>query len=151
LFKGHFRHSIDAKGRIAIPARLKKYFKPEAENSVVMTKGIGMDNVGHCVDVYPKDSWTEVESKLQKLNPYNKNEQRFIRTILYNAQEETMDNQSRVLIPQHLIQHAGLDGEVLVIGVLDKIEIWNPETYEKYNQASPQSFEDIAETVMREL
>ncbi len=151
MFKGHFRHSIDAKGRIAIPARLKKYFKPEAENSVVMTKGIGMDGIGHCIDVYPKDAWQLVEDKLSKLNPYNKSEQRFIRTILYNAQEETMDNQSRVLVPQHLIEHAGLSGEVLIIGTLDKFEIWNPEVYDKYEKASPLSFEDTAETVMREL
>lgn len=143
MFKGHYIHSIDAKGRVAIPAKLRKYISPEAEESFVMLKG-----TDKCIDIYPKDKWLEIEARLEKLSPFNPKQARLIRIMLDNAQEDKMDSQSRILLPQELLDHAGIKNEVLVLGVLKKIELWNPQEYENYKNKSSETFEEIAAEVM---
>jgi len=143
MFKGHYIHSIDAKGRIAIPAKLRKYISPDAEESFVMLKG-----TDKCIDIYPKDRWQEIESRLELLSPFNPKQARLIRIMLDNAQEDKMDSQSRILVPQELLDHAGIKSEVLVLGVLKKIELWNPQEYENYKNKSSETFEEIAAEVM---
>jgi len=144
LFKGQFLHSIDSKGRLSIPARLRKSVLQEADNSFVMTLGIGK-----CIEVYPKDQWELIEAKLLKLNFFDPTEARLLRIMLQNANEDTMDAQSRILIPQSLLDYAGIKSEVKIIGILKKIELWEPETYEAYMASSPETFEQIASQVMR--
>ncbi|HOJ17023.1 MAG: division/cell wall cluster transcriptional repressor MraZ [Ignavibacteriales bacterium] len=143
MFKGHYIHSIDSKGRIAIPAKLRKYISPDAEESFVMLKG-----TEKCIDIYPRDRWAEIETRLEKLNPFNPKQARLIRIMLDNAQEDKMDSQSRILIPQELLDYAGIKNEVLVLGVLKKIEMWDPQEYEKYKLKSAETFEEIASEVM---
>ena len=149
MFKGHFLHTLDSKNRISIPSKLKRFISPAAENTLVLTKGVGLEEVGHCVDLYPKDLFATIEENLSKLNPYNKNHARFIRTFLHSAEEQTMDGQSRVIIPPHLLEYARFEKEVLILGSLNKIEFWNPAIYEQYEKASLESFENIAESVMQ--
>ena len=144
MFKGQFLHSIDSKGRLSLPARLRKNVAEDADNTFVMTLGIDK-----CIEIYPKDQWKLIEEKLLKLNFFDQREARFIRMMLQNAQEDTMDAQSRILIPQSLLDYAGIKNEVLILGVLKKIELWNNEIYNSYLSGSPESFEQIASQVMR--
>jgi MraZ protein len=147
VFKGHFFHTLDSKNRISIPSKLKRFISPAAENTLVLTKGVGLDEVGHCIDLYPKDLFAKIEDNLSRLNQYNKEHARFIRIFLHSAEEQSMDVQSRVIIPQHLIDYSKIDKEVLILGSLNKIEFWNPTIYERYEKASLDSFENIAENV----
>ncbi len=149
VFKGHFLHNLDSKNRISIPSKLKRFISPAAENTLVLTKGVGLDEVGHCIDLFPKDLFATIEENLSKLNQYNKNHARFIRVFLHSAEEQTMDGQSRVIIPPHLLEYAKIEKDVLILGSLNKIEFWNPVIYEQYEKASLDSFEDIAENVMQ--
>ncbi|MCA0387854.1 MAG: division/cell wall cluster transcriptional repressor MraZ [Bacteroidetes bacterium] len=149
MFKGHFLHTLDSKNRISIPSKLKKFISPAAENTLVLTKGVGLDEVGHCIDLYPKDLFAKIEDNLSKLNQYNKSHARFIRIFLHSAEEQTMDGQSRVIIPPHLLEYSKIEKEVLVLGSLNRIEFWNPAIYEQYERASVDSFENIAENVMQ--
>ena len=149
MFKGHFLHNLDSKNRISIPSKLKRFISPAAENTLVLTKGVGLDEVGHCIDLFPKDLFATIEENLSKLNQYNKNHARFIRVFLHSAEEQTMDGQSRVIIPPHLLDYAKIEKDVLILGSLNKIEFWNPVIYEQYEKASLDSFEDIAENVMQ--
>lgn len=144
MFKGQFLHSIDSKGRLSLPARLRKNVAEDADNTFVMTLGIDK-----CIEIYPKDQWKLIEEKLLKLNFFDQREARFIRMMLQNAQEDTMDAQSRILIPQSLLDYAGIKNEVLILGVLKKIELWNNEIYNGYLSGSPETFEQIASQVMR--
>jgi len=144
LFKGQFLHSIDSKGRLSLPARLRKNVAQDADNSFVMTLGIDK-----CIEVYPKDQWKLIEEKLLKLNFFDPKEARLLRMMLQNAHEDTMDAQSRILIPQLLLEYAGIKNEVKIIGILKKIELWAPETYDGYISSSPETFEQIASQVMR--
>lgn len=144
MFKGQFLHSIDSKGRLSLPARLRKNVAEDADNTFVMTLGIDK-----CIEIYPKDQWKLIEEKLLKLNFFDQREARFIRMMLQNAQEDTMDAQSRILIPQSLLDYAGIKNEVLILGVLKKIELWNNEIYNGYLSGSLETFEQIASQVMR--
>jgi MraZ protein len=143
MFRGQFTYSIDAKGRISIPAKLRKQMSPEANDSFVMTRG-----VSSCIDIYPLNEWNQIEEKLLKLNQFQPDDVRFVRMFTQYAIEDTMDSQSRILIPQNLIDYAKIEKEVLILGVLKKIEVWNPKIYEDYLDQSPESFEQIAAKVM---
>ena len=143
MFKGQFTYSMDAKSRISIPAKLRKHISPDANDSVVMTKGLSK-----CIDLYPLNEWQIIEDRLMKLNQFQPDELRFIRMFVQYATEDKMDSQSRILIPQLLIDYAQIEKEVLIIGALRKIEVWNPKIYEDYLSESPMTYEEIAAKVM---
>jgi MraZ protein len=143
LFKGQFLYSIDSKGRISIPAKLRKNFSPGANDSLVMTQGFGT-----CIDIYPYDQWQLIEEKLTKLNQFSPKDAMFIRMFLQLAAEGSLDSQSRILIPQNLLDYAKIEKEVLILGALKKIEVWNPKLYEEYLKQSKETYELIAQEVM---
>ena len=143
MFKGQYSYSIDTKGRISIPAKLRKHVTAEANDTFVMTQGTAT-----CVDIYPLDQWQQFEEKLLKLNPFNPMEAKFIRMIMQHASDDTLDAQSRILIPQNLIEYAKIEKEVLILGALKKIEVWNPKVYEEYLKQSDETYESIAAKVM---
>ena len=143
MFRGQFSYSVDAKGRVSIPARLRKHVSPEANDTFVMTQG-----TGKCIDVYPLDQWLVFEKKLEELNPFDPRKAKFIRMILQHAAEDTLDSQSRILIPQKLLEYAKIEKEVIILGALKKIEIWNPKEFENYLKDTPETYEEIAAQVM---
>ncbi|QQS34929.1 MAG: division/cell wall cluster transcriptional repressor MraZ [Ignavibacteriales bacterium] len=143
MFRGQFTYSIDTKGRISIPAKLRKQISPEANDSFVITQGTGT-----CIDIYPLNEWQQIEERLLKLNSFTPDDSLFIRMMLQHATEDTMDSQSRILIPQPLIEYAKIDKDVLILGVLKKIEIWNPQIYQNYISQTKESYEQIAAKVM---
>jgi MraZ protein len=101
-----------------------------------------------CIDVYPLDQWQQFEQKLLELNTFNPLNAKFVRMSLQYATEDTLDTQSRILIPQNLLQYAKIDKEVLILGALKKIELWNPEVYDDYLKQTPETYEQIAAEVM---
>ena len=145
MFIGSFTYSVDSKGRVAIPAKLRKYLNPEANNTFVLTRG-----TGKYIDLYPMDYWKQLtEEKLNSLNYFDPQQMRFIRMFLQEAVEDNLDSQSRILIPKKLLQYAGIEKEVLILGAIKKIEIWNPEIYKRYLEESDISYEEIAAEVMK--
>lgn len=143
MFKGQYTYSVDSKGRISIPAKLRKHVTPESNETFVMTQG-----TGKCIDVYPLDQWNILVAKVRNLNLFNPEHARFSRMFLYNAFEDTLDSQSRILIPQTLLNHAGIIKDVLILGVSTKIELWNPTEFENYLKSSEETFEQIAARVI---
>jgi len=143
LFNGSYLHTVDAKGRINIPARLRRNLSPEANDSFMMTRGTNA-----CIDLYPLDEWAKTEKELGALNLYNPKAARFVRLTLQYAVDDKMDSQSRILIPQNLLQYAKIDKEILIVGMLRKIELWNPAIYDEYKDEGDESYEQLAATVM---
>jgi MraZ protein len=143
-FKGSFSHSVDEKGRINLPSKLRKYVAPENADTYVITRGFDK-----CLYIYPLDEWNMVEQKLRGLSNYNADDRLFLRTLLELANEVQLDGQARLSIPQELREYANILGDVKILGTLDKIEVWNPEEYEKYRRANPESYESIASKVMK--
>ncbi len=143
MFKGQYKYSVDSKGRISIPAKLRKYITAEAKDSFVMTQG-----TAPCIEIYPLDQWQFIEQKLLKLNPFDPKDSQFIRMISQYATEDTWDSQSRILIPQSLLDFAKIEKEVLILGALKRIEVWNPKIYEDYLNHSTETYGEIAAIVM---
>ena len=143
MFRGQFKYSVDSKERIHIPAKLRKHLAAEANETFVMTQGTAL-----CIDLYPLDQWQKFEEKLLQLNPFQPNEAKFIRMILQHASEDSFDSQSRIRIPQKLLEYAKIEKEVIILGALKKIEVWNPKVYEDYLNSSTETYEDIAAKVM---
>ena len=120
--KGEYQHTLDAKGRLYIPAKLRE----ELGDSFVVTKGLD-----ECLFLYPLDAWKALEDKIRQL-PMSKsrNLQRF---FLSAAADVTVDKQGRIVVPPVLRSHAKLVHDVTIIGVLDRAEIWDRQKWDEYN------------------
>jgi MraZ protein len=143
-FKGSYSYSVDNKGRINIPARLRKYVSPEANDTFVVTRGYEQ-----CLFVYPLDEWNKLEQSIRGLSPSDPKHRFFTRTLLQRALESQLDGQSRITIPKELLQFASIENEVLILGVLERIEVWNPKVYDSYLKTQAESYESVAQTVLQ--
>jgi MraZ protein len=143
VFIGHSTNSVDQKGRVSLPARLRKHIAPEANDTLVMTRG-----TTPCIWVYPLDEWTKILVRLKTLNIFKPDDELFIKMFLLFAQDDTLDSQSRILIPQPLLAHAKIEKEVLIIGALDRIEFWNPSEWDNYLLGAGKSYKEVTEHVM---
>src|SRR5512142_2791352 len=105
-FKGSYEYSVDSKGRINIPARLRKNLSPEANDTFVVTRGYAK-----CLFVYPLDEGNKLEQSIRQLSSTNPKHRFFMRTLLERATETQLDGQSRITIPKDLLQFAGIDND----------------------------------------
>ncbi|MBT3997879.1 MAG: division/cell wall cluster transcriptional repressor MraZ [Candidatus Marinimicrobia bacterium] len=125
-FSGEYSYSIDSKGRVNIPAKFRQALSVENENTFVITRG--MDP---CVWVYPLTEWKFIETELRELSSLASLNRTFIRNTTRYATPVTFDKQGRIQITSSLIEFAGLKKTSLIIGMINKIEVWNPETLKK--------------------
>jgi MraZ protein len=130
-----YNHTIDAKGRVIIPAK----FREKLGDSFVITKGLD-----GCLYGYAKEEWSAFEEKLGTLPITNKNSRQFTRFFLAGAAECELDKQGRILIPSVLREFAGLDKDVVLVGVASKIEIWSKERWDESNGEYETNMDDIA-------
>ena len=142
-FKGQFRYTLGAKGRLNIPAKFRRALAPEANETFVVIRGFDT-----CLFLYPLDEWNKFEQRLRQLPINKERNRRFLRMITSNASEDRCDKQGRITIPTDLLKVAHVEKEVLILGVLDKIELWNPDIYQQHVDASDESYEDFAENMM---
>ena len=142
-FKGQAEYSVDAKSRLAIPAKMRAVLNPEAKNTFTITRGFEQ-----CIFLYPLDRWEAIESELNALNSYSRAARNFVRNVLMWADEVQLDAQGRIGLPKVLAEMAGVTDRALVIGALDHIEIWNPERFQSYLNEQEDDYETLAERVM---
>lgn len=135
---GEFEHSLDAKGRLIMPAKLKT----SIGDSFIVTKGLD-----GCLFAFSQEEWKNFEEKLKALPLSNRNSREFTRFFLSGATECEIDKQGRFLIPNNLRATAELKKEVVIIGVGTRIEIWDKEKWTTYNSEENISVEDIAENM----
>lgn len=135
---GEFEHSLDAKGRLIMPAKLKSAIG----DRFIVTKGLD-----GCLFAFSQEEWKNFEEKLKALPLSNRNSREFTRFFLSGATECEIDKQGRFLIPTNLRESAELKKEAVIIGVGTRIEIWDKEKWNTYNSAENISVEDIAENM----
>ena len=138
-FRGSFQHSIDHKGRVSIPARFRRVLSVESNDTLVVLRGLDA-----CVWLYPLEEFQRFEERLRARPMGDEASRRFQRMLLVDSRDETLDAQGRVAIPPRLIAHANLEKDVIVIGLLDHMEIWNPNLFDQYLKSSNRTYEDIA-------
>lgn len=120
MFVGRHAHAIDAKGRLAVPAR----FREALAAGVVVTRGID-----RCLSLYPMDAWLPLAEKVAALPITDADARNFRRLVFAEAVDAALDGQGRILVPPELRAYAGLDREALVVGVHSHLEIWSPEAW----------------------
>ena len=139
MFMGEYQHNIDAKGRLIMPAK----FRAELGENFVVTRG--MDG---CLFIYPQSEWEKLEEKLNQLPLAKKDARLFVRFFYSAATEITLDKQGRMNLPQTLIQHAKLEKSCQIIGVSNRIEIWNADLWTTFSQEAEENFDEIAENML---
>jgi MraZ protein len=142
-FIGEFDCKVDAKGRVMMPAGLRKQLDPEAQEKFVLNRGFEK-----CLVLYPKNVWTSISSEISKLNQYKKKNREFIRYFYRGASEVGLDVTGRLLFPKRLLTYAGISKEVVLFAYFDRIEIWDKSTYDNLLTDEPEDFSNLAEEVM---
>ncbi|MBA7636818.1 Transcriptional regulator MraZ [subsurface metagenome] len=133
---GEYKHTIDTKKRLAIPAKLRKDLGERA----VITKGLE-----NCLVIYTLEEWQKLALKLENLPTSQVDARNFARIMLSGASDVELDKLGRVLIPDYLKNYASLKKNVTLLGLSNKIEIWDTEKWQEYSKRTESSVEDIAE------
>ena len=145
-FIGEYSYSLDSKGRINIPSKFRKALSRDNDNTFVITRG--MDS---CVWVYPLIQWKEIESNLRNLSSLSKIHRAFVRNTVRYATPSTYDRQGRITLPPSLVNYAKLDKDVLIIGMVNKMEIWNPRQLEMNDEETlkidSNEYDNLAEKI----
>lgn len=142
LLLGTYTPKIDAKGRMALPAKMRSQFG----NGLVMARG-----QEHCVYLLPGMEFRRIAMQIQRTSMVNKAAREYLRVFLSGASDQTPDRQGRVLVPQILRDYADLGDDIVVIGVGTRAEIWNRRAWEEYLANTEQNYADIADDVLPEV
>ncbi len=136
MFIGEYQHNIDSKGRVIIPSKLRE----NLGNTFIITRGLDK-----CLFIYDEKRWNDIIVKLKELPWTDPDVRKFARFFTSGAVECCADAQGRALIPQNLREYAMADKQITIIGVVDRIEIWNRELWENYNSAENFVDNELAE------
>lgn len=131
MLRGASSINIDTKGRLAMPTRYRDWLIEECQGQMVCTVDISHT----CLLLYPLTEWEEIEKKLRRLSTMQPNERRLQRMLLGHADDCTMDSNGRLLISQPLRAHAGLEKKVMLVGQLNKFEVWSEAQWQAQIQA----------------
>jgi MraZ protein len=138
-FLGSYLHQLDEKGRLALPASFRR---AAGEDGFVLI---------HCYEsslfLYPAKAWVDVEERLSELLRRQPDARGSVLSLTANAVEVMPDKQGRILIPERLQKAANLEGEALIVGMLDKIEIWNPDLFEGATKKAKPEFEHFVKQI----
>ncbi|NLI99328.1 division/cell wall cluster transcriptional repressor MraZ [bacterium] len=146
-FRGQFRYSVDHKGRVAIPAQFRRALDAANQRTLVLTKGYDGE-----IEVHPLSEWEGYEDEVLLAIPRHKKEtRRFMRRRAAAAAEVELDSQGRIMLPRHLIEYASVEAEVVISGAISHFEIWNPETFVRFDSESEQSQEEDSENLEKYL
>lgn len=140
---GEFDCKLDAKGRLMVPAGLKKQLPAVEADGLVVNRGFEK----HLV-IYSKAEWDKVTEELAQLNPYEEKNRKFVRYFTRGATELNLDASGRVLLPKSLLEYAGIGSEVVLSCQFNKIEVWAKDAYEEQMDDEPENFSSLAEEVM---
>ncbi|MGR3741974.1 division/cell wall cluster transcriptional repressor MraZ [Companilactobacillus sp. DQM5] len=139
MFMGEYNHTLDAKGRVIVPAK----FRQSLGDDFVLTKG--MDG---CLFGYPNDQWKKLEEQLDQLPLTKKDARAFVRFFYSSATETEIDKQGRINISSSLMDYADLDKNCVIVGVSNRIEIWDKERWNEFSDNAAENFDDISEKMM---
>ena len=136
MFIGEFKHNLDPKGRVAVPAK----FRTKLGANAIITRGLD-----HCLFIFTGKEWEVLAQKLSSLPLVQANSRAFARLMLSGATDTEIDKQGRILVPDYLRKYAGLKKEIIIAGLYSRIEVWDGQEWEQYKTKTEASSEEIAE------
>lgn len=140
-FIGSFLHQLDEKGRVSLPASFRREVP---DQSFVLVQPYPP-----ALALYPESEWSAVEERLRELVKHRPEARMWVLSMMTKAVEVVPDSQGRILIPSRLVEAAGLDGQVQMVGAIDKVELWNPERFEAAVSEEAEDFSQFAPQVFR--
>lgn len=140
MFYGEYQHTIDRKGRIILPAKFRETAQANFIEKFFVTRGLDK-----CLFMFTEDEWKNQEQKFKSM-PFTKHQaRRFNRIYFSGAQEVVPDKQGRILLPQYLKDFAGIGRDIVIIGVANRIEIWDKISWQEFYKSARDEFEETAE------
>ena len=141
MFLGEYQHSVDSKGRVVLPSK----FRDRLDDGLVVTKG-----QERCLYVFPIDRWAEEVEKVNRLPRTDRRSRNYARSFFGAASDQSMDGQGRIQVPPALREYAGLTKEVTVVGVADRVEIWDAESWASNSSDADEFYAGIEEALSGE-
>ena len=143
-FLGEYEATLDSKGRFLLPAGIKKQLPEGVQPVFVVNRGFEK-----CLTVYPIQSWTPIYENISSLNDFDSKVREFRRYFLNGAMQLELDSAGRILLPKNLMEHAGLEKDIVLVSAVNKLEIWDKNKYQQFFETfSPESFSTLAAEVM---
>lgn len=143
MFYGEYQHSLDKKGRLILPSKFREAAKANFIERFFITRGL--DN---CLFMFSEDEWKTQETKFKSLSFTKKEARQFNRLYFSGTVEVIPDKQGRIILPKYLKDYAGIKGNIVLVGVSNRIEIWSKEKWNEFYKGNRDSFEDIAEKLV---
>ncbi|WP_452599178.1 division/cell wall cluster transcriptional repressor MraZ [Pontimicrobium sp. MEBiC01747] len=141
---GTYECKADAKGRLMLPAALKKQLAPVLQNGFVLKRAVFQQ----CLELYPMEEWEQLMQKINKLNRFKKKNNDFIRRFTAGVKMVEVDSNGRLLIPKDLVVFANISKNIVVSSAINIVEIWDKDNYEQAIDDAAVDFADLAEEVM---
>ena len=139
-FRGQYDCTMDDKGRIKMPAALRKQFPAEEKGAFMIAK-----DIEDCLVIYPMKEWEAEEARLMKLNPYDPKLRQFASAMMIGLTEVQMDVADRFLIQKSLVKHLGGGKDVVLRGMFNRIQIWDAAKLDQYNSSSMSNIKELAQ------
>ncbi len=143
MFYGEYTHSIDRKGRLILPARFREVAKEYGIEKFFVTRGLDK-----CIFMFSEDEWKSQEQKFRNMSFTKQESRSFNRIFFSGALEAIPDKQGRFIIPNYLKEFAGIKRDAILIGVSNRIEIWDNGVWEEFRKNSSDHFEKTAENIL---
>ena len=138
MFIGEYQHTVDEKGRLAIPVK----FRADLSKGAIVTRGLD-----HSLFIYPQSEWNVLAENLVKLPISQSKSRAFARLMLAGAMDVALDRQGRVVLPEYLREYAGISKKTVVAGLYNRLEVWDEAAWKKYKAATEKDSNEIAETL----
>lgn len=145
FFTSEYECKLDSKGRLVLPARIKAQLPDNGGEELVIRKGFEQ-----CLILYPMVEFRKVFSKISGLNEFNEEYRKLQRNFLSGVVTVGLDNNGRFLIPKNMLGYARIDKEAMLVGMGNKVEVWNPAIYEKHLIQDPAELSKLAEKYLNE-
>ncbi len=142
-FSGEYESTLDAKGRLVLPTKLKASLPAETGDNIVLMRGFEP-----CLVLYPHSEWKKVFDKVAGLNEFNEEYRNFQRNFLRGNTELELDANGRFIVPKSMMKFASIEKDVILVGIGNRIEVWNPESYEEFLIKDQKEFSQIAQKVL---
>jgi len=126
-FSGEYDCTIDAKGRMMLPAKVKQRLPEEYAQEVVVQR-----STDPCLVIYAQPEWEKTAAKVSALNEFDENTAMLQRNFMRGCSEVELDTQGRFIIPKRMLEHAGITKDAILVGLGNRLELWNPEIYDAY-------------------
>ncbi|MFH0712369.1 MAG: division/cell wall cluster transcriptional repressor MraZ [Candidatus Jorgensenbacteria bacterium] len=136
MLLGEYKHNLDTKGRLAIPAK----FRSDLSAGAIITRGLDRS-----LFIFGTSEWENLVKKLMSLPLAQANSRAFVRLMLAGASDVQLDTQGRILIPDYLREYAGLKKQAVIAGLYNRIEVWDAEVWKQYKSKTEAASDEIAE------